>query len=147
MVRVTYLKEYNHHFFSIFLNKFLKHVFNIALKLFNHTWTKYKINFLYKKNEAQISGFAVVKKLQVIREKIYWKKAPSSCFCTDKVFKTVSGEVGLEIFNFWWFYGFEKFFTAKSLIKLERQKIKNISHTVLDKIIFQIISENFSKIE
>ena len=26
--------------FSVFLNKFLKHVFNIVLKLDNHTWKK-----------------------------------------------------------------------------------------------------------
>ena len=36
-VRVAYLKELNHQFFTITLNKFLKHVFNILLKLSNHT--------------------------------------------------------------------------------------------------------------
>ena len=34
-VRVAYLKEKNHHF-SVFLNKLLKHVFNIILKLNDH---------------------------------------------------------------------------------------------------------------
>ena len=36
-VRVAYLKEENHQFFTVFLNKFLKHVFNTILKLNNHT--------------------------------------------------------------------------------------------------------------
>ena len=30
-VRVAYLKEENHHFSTVFLNKFLKHVFNLVL--------------------------------------------------------------------------------------------------------------------
>ena len=36
-VRVAYLKEQNHQFFTVFLHKILKHVFNIILKLNNHT--------------------------------------------------------------------------------------------------------------
>ena len=32
-VRVAYLKEQNHHFFTVFLNKFLEHIFNNILKL------------------------------------------------------------------------------------------------------------------
>ena len=35
-VRVAYLKESNHHFFTVFRNKFLKHVFDITLKLNTH---------------------------------------------------------------------------------------------------------------
>ena len=38
-------KERNYHFFSVFLNKFLKHVFNIVLQLNNYNWKKYKINY------------------------------------------------------------------------------------------------------
>ena len=35
----------------------------------------------------------------------------------------------LKIFNFWRFYGSEKlFFTIKSLIKLDRQKVRNSVH-------------------
>ena len=39
-VRVAYLKEQNHNFFTVFLNKLLKHVFHIILKLNNHLWKK-----------------------------------------------------------------------------------------------------------
>ena len=39
-VQVAYLKGYNHHFFTVFLNKFLKHVFNSILKFNNHLWKK-----------------------------------------------------------------------------------------------------------
>ena len=38
------------------------------------------------------------------------------------------------------------FFTIKLLIKLDRQKIKKILHTVLETIISRIISQNFCKI-
>ena len=34
--RVVYLKEQNHHFFTVFRNKFLNHAFSITLKLNNH---------------------------------------------------------------------------------------------------------------
>ena len=37
MVGVAYLKEKNHQFSTVFLNKFLKHVFNIIFKLNNIT--------------------------------------------------------------------------------------------------------------
>ena len=43
-------------------SKFLKHVFNIILKLNNHPWKKVQKYFFVEKIEAQISGFAVVKK-------------------------------------------------------------------------------------
>ena len=61
-VRVAYLKEQNYQFFTVFLNKFLKHVFNTILKSNNHTWKKIKNKFYVEKNEAQISGFAATKK-------------------------------------------------------------------------------------
>ena len=55
--------------------------------------------------------------------------------------------MGLEIFNFRWFFGSEKlFFTIKLLIKLDRQKIKKIPHMVLETIISQIILQNLCKI-
>ena len=38
---------------------FLKNVFNIAVKLNNHIiWKKHKINFLFRKNDAEMTGFA-----------------------------------------------------------------------------------------
>ena len=40
MAWVAHLKEQNHQFFTVSLNKFLKHVFNIVLKLNNHAWKK-----------------------------------------------------------------------------------------------------------
>ena len=52
--RVAYLKEQNHHFFTVFLNNLLKHVFNIISKLNNHPWKKYKINFLRKKMTPKV---------------------------------------------------------------------------------------------
>ena len=56
--------------------------------------------------------------------------------------------MGLDKYNFWWFYGFEKlFFTTKLLIKHKQQKIKKTQHTVKEKIISQIISQNFCKME
>ena len=56
--------------------------------------------------------------------------------------------MGLEIFNFRWFFGSEKlFFTVKLLIKLDWQKIKKIPHTNLETIMSQIILQIFCKIE
>ena len=37
---LAYLKEQNDHFFTVFLNKFLKHVFISILKLNNQLWKK-----------------------------------------------------------------------------------------------------------
>ena len=55
--------------------------------------------------------------------------------------------MGLDILNFWWFYGYEKLlFTEKLLVKRKLQKIKKTPHTVLEKIILQIISKNFCKV-
>ena len=48
--------------------------------------------------------------------------------------------MGLEIFNFRWFFGSEKlFFTIKLLIKLDRQNVKKIPQTDLETIILEII--------
>ena len=91
-VRLAYLKWSNHQFFTVFLNKFLKHIFNIVLKLNNHTWKKYKIIFLWKKNEAQVSGFAVVKKAPSPWKKIFTKKEKFFQFIWAYIiFKTVCG--------------------------------------------------------
>ena len=89
-VRVAYLKEWNHQFFTVFPNKFLKHVFNIILKLNNHPWKSIKL-FLEEKNDAQISGFAVVKKAPSPWKKNFLKKKFFQLICTDKIYKTVCG--------------------------------------------------------
>ena len=69
---------------TVFLNKFSKNVFNIILKLNNHTWKKLKKIFFFwggrGGNERQISGFvgfAVVKMFQV------FEKTWSSKRCAD----------------------------------------------------------------
>ena len=91
------------------------------------------------------------KKLHVLEKNIFRSKHPSNLFvqigsskqCADIFMK----EMGLKIFNFWWFYGSEKlFFSIKLLIKLSWQKNKKIRHTGLETIISQIISSNSCKI-
>ena len=102
-------------------------------------------------NDAQMNGLAVVKKVPSQWKNFFWKKIPSSLLLKRRSSKW-SAEffmklTGPEIFNFWWFHGSEKFFfTTKLLIKHERQKIKKILHTVLEKIISQNISQNICKI-
>ena len=91
------------------------------------------------------------KKLQVLGKKIFRKKNPSSLFVqirpTKRYAEIYLKWISFKILNFRWFFGSEKlFFTTKLLIKLDRQKIKKISHTVLEKIILQIIPKNFCKI-
>ena len=54
--------------------KGLKYVFNIVLKLNNHTWKKVWNYFLGRKNDAQISGFVVGKKAPSPWKKIFSKK-------------------------------------------------------------------------
>ena len=55
--------------------------------------------------------------------------------------------MGLEIFNFRWFFGSTKLFlTIKLLIKLDRPKNKETTRIVLETIISQIILQNFCKI-
>ena len=74
----AYLKEQNQHFFTVFLNKFLKHVSNIMLKFNNHPWKKEENYFFAEKNDAQISGFAVVKKAPSLWKKSFFRKKYSS---------------------------------------------------------------------
>ena len=65
-------------------SKFLKHVFNIALKLQklnNHSWKKYNIKFLCKKMTPEMSGFAVVKKARSHQKKIFEEKVLPVYFC------------------------------------------------------------------
>ena len=56
-VQVAYLKEQDHHFFTYFLNKFVRHVFNSILKLIITFVKKYKINFLWEKMAPKIVVF------------------------------------------------------------------------------------------
>ena len=77
-VRVTYLKEWNQQFFTVFLNKFLKHVFNIILKLNNLTWKKLENYFFVEKMRS--SGFIVAQKLQVLEKKKFRGKNFSALF-------------------------------------------------------------------
>ena len=64
-------------------------------------------------------------------DKHFLEKTSWQFIFADKILKTVCGNLrksGLEILNFWWFYGFEKlFFFTKLLIKrqLQIKKIPN----------------------
>ena len=103
------------------------------------------------KKDAQMSGSAVRKKAPSEWKKSFLKKKSFQFFSIDKIFKNVwyifLKYMGLEIYNFWWFHGSEKlFFKGKLLIKPKQQKFKEISLTILDKIISQVISQNFYKI-
>ena len=75
---------------------------------------------------------------------MFSKKNPFSLFvqtrptklCAEVFFKQRS----LEIFNFRWFFDSEKLaFNIKLLMKLDRQRIKKIPHTVLETIIISQI--------
>ena len=116
--------------FTVFLNKFLKHVFNMILKLNNDPWKKvYNYFFFVEKNDAQISRAAVMKKAPSS-----WKNIRQD-LDKDKTYQTMCGN-----FIFRWFFGSKKlFFTKKLFIKLDQQKIKKILHTVLETIISKII--------
>ena len=92
-----------------------------------------KLNFIFPTNSTWPNLLAY-----------FWKKKFFQLICTDKTYKMVCGNLlkymGLEIFNSRWFFSSEKlFFTMKLLIKLDRQKIKKIPHTILETIISQII--------
>ena len=98
-----------------------------------------------EKNDAQISGFSVVKKAPSPWRKCFSKKKSVQLICTDTIFKTVCGIffeiMGLEIFNFWWFYSSEKlFFSIKLLTKLDWHENKKIPHTILETIIISSYS-------
>ena len=130
---------------QFFVNKFLKHVFNKISKLNNHSWKKVQNYFFVEKNDAQINRVAVVKRAPSPLKKCFRKKNPFSLFvqirptklCAEVFLKQTS----LEIFNFRWFFGSEKLaFNIKLLMKLDRQRIKKIPHTILEtSIISQII--------
>ena len=75
-------------FFTVFLNKFLKHVFHIILELNNHPWKKYIISFLWKKK--QISGFTVVKKAPSPWKKIFLKRKSFQIICIDSLIPSFS---------------------------------------------------------
>ena len=49
-------------------------MFNIILKLNNHTWKKLQNNFFLEKDESQISGFVVAKKAPSLWKKNFSKK-------------------------------------------------------------------------
>ena len=67
-------------FCQFFLNKLLKHIFNIVLELINHIWEKkYKINFWCKKWRPNEWFCSRGKKLQVIRK----------IFCEKKFFQLI----------------------------------------------------------
>ena len=87
-----------------------------------------------EKYDAQISRVAVVKKAWSPWKKFFSKKISFQLICTDNTTKWYAEfllkQMGLEIFNFRWFFGSEKlFFPTKLLIKLDRQKIKKIPQT------------------
>ena len=90
-VPVAYLKEYNQQFFTVVLNKYLKHVFNIVLKLNNHIWKKLQNYFFVEKNEAQTSGLIVAKKAPSLWKKKFLKKKFFQLICADMIFKIMSG--------------------------------------------------------
>ena len=90
------------------------------------------------KNEAQIRVLQSQKKPQALK-KIFFEKffLPAYLCRYDFFFK----QMDLEIFKFGWFYGSQKLlFAIKLSMKLDRQKIKKIPHTVFDTIISQIMS-------
>ena len=66
-------------------------MFLIKLKLNNHHWKKYKINVLYKKNDARVNGFAIANKAPSTCEKLFLIKTSFRLICTGKIFKTVCG--------------------------------------------------------
>ena len=107
--------------------------------------------FFVEKIDAHISRVAVVEKDPSSWKKTFSKKNLSSFFVqirpTELCADFFKKEMGLEIFNFRWFFGSEKLlFTIELLTKLDQQKIKNISHVVLEIITLQIILYNFCKI-
>ena len=66
-------------------------MFNIILKLNNHTWKKLQNYFFVEKNEAQTSGFVVAKKAPNLCKKDFLKKKIFQLICADMIFKTVCG--------------------------------------------------------
>ena len=66
---------------TVFLNKFLKHVFNIALKLNNHTWKKSKTNFLRKKMRPNQWFCSREKSSKSLKKMFFWKKILPTYLC------------------------------------------------------------------
>ena len=85
------------------------------------------------------SGFAVAKKAPSPRNKFFQKKKLFHRICAEMIFKTLCGNF-LKINGSRDIYSEKLFFTITLLIKLDRQKINKIPHTVLETIISQIIS-------
>ena len=132
--------------FSVFLNKYLKHVFNIVLKLNNHIWKKLQNYFFVEKNEAQTSGFVVAEKAPSLWKKLKKKKKKNrpgylrGYDLQKHVRKFFLNEWFSRYLSFCDFKVPKSLFTIKLLIKLDREKIKKILHTVLETIISRIIS-------
>ena len=80
-VQVAYLKEQNQQFFTVFQNKFLKHVFNIILKLNNHIWKKLQNYLFVEKMKPKSVVLWSQKKFQGFEKKIFWKKIPPANLC------------------------------------------------------------------
>ena len=53
---------------------------------------KYKVIFLCKKNDTQVSGFAFVEKAPTLKKK-FLKEKSFQLICADKIFKTVGGNI------------------------------------------------------
>ena len=127
----------------------MKHVFNIVLKLNNHIWKKLQNYFFVEKNEAQTSGF-VAAKLQVFQKNFFEKKILPAYLCgydlQNRVRKFFLNKWLLRYSSYWFQGSQELLFTITLLIKLDRQKIKKIPHTVLETIISRIIMQIFCKI-
>ena len=88
---------------------------------------------------------------KLLEKNFFRKKNPSSLFLqmrpTKRCAEFFLKQMCLKIFNCPWFFGSEKLlFTIKLLLKLDRQKIKKIPHTILETIISKIILSNFCKI-
>ena len=64
-------------------------MFNIILKLNNHTWKKLQNNFFVEKDESQISGFVVAKKAPSLWKKNFSKKKFFQLICADMILKTL----------------------------------------------------------
>ena len=101
-VPVAYLKEYNQQFFTVVLNKYLKHVFNIVLKLSNHIWKKLQNYFFCGKKWGPNQWFCSREKSSKSLKKdssSWFVRIWSSKRCAE-FFKK---QMVLEIFKFRWF--------------------------------------------
>ena len=115
----------------------MKYVFNITLKLNNHTWKKLQNYFLMEKNEPQIIGFIVARKAPSLWKKMFEKKILPAYLCGCDLQKAVRKWILNKWFSRYLNVGV---FHKILLIKLDRQKIKKIPHIVLETIISRIIA-------